>query len=502
MTTYKFWALYVFLGSKKQTLQQGKTSEMSQSTSNAMTWQIYGGVTVAGIRFLSSMVLARFLTPSDFGIYGLAILCFTLVSAIGSAGFSSALIRKDNCTETDLSTCFWLTFCTRFVMFLILLGFAYPISLFFNEPAVLPILFLISIIFLISVFEVIPNTLLSKSLNYKVINLIQVFAIVIESIFIIWLVVYMEYDYWALAYGMILNTIIVAVCFYFSVDWKPRLKFSRESYNEQARFGWNTLGFSIMNYFSTNLDYIVVSKSLGTYFLGIYEFAFRIPFLLYQRLVQPVGLVVYPSMAKVKSNKNAVFKMYIDTIYYLSLFMFPALTGMIILGDVMVLTLWGSQWMEAIVPLQILAFCTMLRVWPQAIGAIFMVEGRPDLPFKISIVTLILTLIFVGTFAMKWGLVGVAWGMVLALMPSYYAIFRGLKMINKSFKDILVNLHPVIVSTFCMGGIVYGVKTICKQFLEPRYIIGGRFSWRSGIPNYFHFLFSRTWRQIIRYYIY
>ncbi|MCP3428496.1 lipopolysaccharide biosynthesis protein [Opacimonas viscosa] len=430
------------------------------NTSNAISWQVYGGVFIALIRFLSSMVLARYLSPDDFGLYGLAILFFTFISTLGSVGFSSALVRKSHCSDVDYQTCFWLTAASRFVMFSLTFIFLYPISVFFNEPVLISILAIISFNFLISLFEVIPNLILVKNLNYKVINIIQVFATLLETMLILTLVIIFDYTYWALVFGMLFNACIVSSVMLFKTKWKPSFQFSKDSYLEQANFGWNTLGFSIMNYLTGNLDYLIVSKTLGTYFLGIYEFAYRIPFLIHQRLVQPIGLVIYPSMSKLKGDRVAIFDLYSDTIYFLSLIVFPVLGGMLAVADIMVIVVWGEKWVEVIPPLQILALCTILRVWPQSVGAIFMIDNRPDIPFKISIVTMLFTLFFVSLFSFFWGIVGVAWGMVFSLIPSYFSVYLGLKRLDKSFMDIFRKQYPIIIVSIIMVSVVFLVKNM------------------------------------------
>ena len=295
---------------------------------------------------------------------------------------------------------------------------------------------------------------------------------------------------------MILNSIIVAILMTSNTRWYPRFQFSKSCFNEQSNFGWNNLGFSIMHYFSGNLDYLIVSKTLGTYFLGIYEFAYRVPYIIHQRLVQPVGLVIYPAMSKVKTDREAVFELYSDTIYLLSFIVFPLLGGMIVVANEMVSVIWGDKWLEVVLPLQILAFCTILRVWPQSIGAVFLIDNRPDIPFKISIFVLVFSLVFVSSFAYFWGIIGVAWGMVFSLIPSYYAVYLSLKRLNKTFLHIFHRLYPIIIITLLMMSIVYLFKSfILIDFLL---IINLIFSVFIGIFT-FIFLFVMIFKKDVLY---
>jgi O-antigen/teichoic acid export membrane protein len=244
---------------------------------------------------------------------------------------------------------------------------------------------------------------------------------------------------------MLVNSFFSELAIFIRARWWPKFKFSRESFHYLFRFGINGLGFSITSYLRQNLDYLVVGRLLGTATLGLYEFAYRIPHLVLDRISRPVGAVVFPSLAKVQDNNEILVNGYIKSVKYICLVTFPMLFGLAAVADIAVPILWGEQWLPIVVPMQLLCVCAALRMIPQPLGAIFNCKNRPDLPFKISLIGLLWTVSVVGGLAYYYGLIGIAFGMVLAVLDGYVSLFIAFKMIDAKVKNLLLKILPVLI---------------------------------------------------------
>jgi len=441
------------------------TSEsLTKVAGHAASWQIFGGIWTTIVRIGASVFLARLLTPEDFGVFGMSLLAYELISAVAAMGMGAGIIARKNVSDIDLCTCFWSMAAVRFFMFCGCFFGAPLAGAFFDNHLLVDVIRVISFTFLISILEVVSAALLTKELKFKTINMIQGITVLIESVFAVLLASFTDLGYWSLVYAMLINSTITSVSLFVLAGWRPKFKFSKESFKYLFNFGANSLGFSFMNYLSNNLDYLLVGKTLGARALGLYEFAYRIPHIIQLRLVQPIGSTLFPTLSKVQDDNEKLLNGYLKTVQFLCLIAFPMLGGLATLADNLVLLLWGEQWVEIIVPLQILCLCAALRVVPQSVGAILFCKKRPDIPFKLSFVSLIWTAICVGIFGVMFGITGVAWGMVLSTIPQYFSIYFAFRLIDKKTFIVLVALKPVVWSTLAMLVVVFTAKSLLLSF--------------------------------------
>ncbi|HKJ78326.1 MAG TPA: oligosaccharide flippase family protein, partial [Prolixibacteraceae bacterium] len=251
--------------------------------------------------------------------------------------------------------------------------------------------------------------------------------------------------------------------FFLLARWWPRFKFNRESFHYLFRYGINGLGAGMANYLRQNLDYLLVGRLLGTASLGIYEFAYRIPHLVLERIARPVGAVLYPALSQVQDDNSQLIRGYVKTVKYICLVTFPLLFGLAAVADIAVPVFWGEQWLSAVTPLRILCLCAALRMVPQPLRAIFYSKNRPDLQFKFSLFGLIWTAIAIGVLGNLFGLIGVAAGMVLSVIVEYIALIIAFKLVKGK---LIVLLDAVLPIYLCAAICGLGAFAISKLFQE------------------------------------
>lgn len=440
--------------------KKGNTS-LVKKAGNSAIWQMAGGIWTTVVRIGASVFLARLLSPEEFGTFGMSLLAYELVCALAAMGMGAGIVARKNLSDLDLNTCFWSMAVVRLVMFAICFISAPLASAFFNNSLLTDILRVISFTFLISALEVVPAALLTKELKFKTINLTQGITVLIESIFAVIIAKYTNLGYWSLVYAMVLNSLLSSIALFLLSGWRPKWQFSKESFDYLFKFGINSLGFSFMNYLSHNLDYLLVGRLLGAKGLGLYEFAYRIPHIIQLRVVQPIGSALFPTLSKVQDDDDKLLRGYVTTVQFLTLIAYPSLVGLALVADLLVPILWGEQWLPIITPLQILCFCAALRVTPQSVGAILLSKNRPDIPFKISIISLVWTTLCVSILGLHYGIVGVAWGMVISTLPQFISIHCAFRLINKPLNKLSQPLLPICYSTIAMALIV----TLAKELM-------------------------------------
>lgn len=438
-------------------------SQLIQQAGQSATWQILGGGWHTMVRFGASLFLARALAPDDFGLIGMAMIAFLFIQNLGAAGMGSGIIAKKAVTDEDLSTCFWCMVVMRLCMFLVAITGAPAIASFFNDARLIDVIRVISFSYLISIFSVVSNTLLTKGLRFKTLNIIRSCGALTETSLAVILVLTTTLGYWALVIAMLANSLVTHISIFFCVKWHPKFCFDRTSFAYLFRYGINGLGASMTSYFKQNLDYLLVGRILGTQALGLYEFAYRIPHLVHMKISKPVGAVVFPTLSLVQDDDNRLARGYSQTLRYVCLITFPILFGLAAVADIAVPVLWGNQWTSIVTALRILCFCAALRILLQPLGSLFQCKNRPDLPFKISLLSLFWTAAVVGLLGHMFGLNGVASGMFLSIIPEFIFVFVAFRMIHSSVRILVEALMPVLISATICAVTAFSVSVILQK---------------------------------------
>ena len=468
--------------------QNPDTNALTRSAGRGALWKILGGGWQTVVRLGASTILARALAPEDFGILGMALLARELITHIGALGMGTGIIAKKDVSEDDLCTCFWTMVGVRFILFIATFAIAPLAADFFDTPKVTWVLRAVSFTFLFSILSSVSTTLLQKQLKFGHLVIIAGLSAIVESGIAVSLVLLTDLRYWALVYAMLISAFFLHFTIFIWVKWRPRLKFSKESFRYLFRYGINNLGFSIVNYFHQNIDYLLVGRLLGTTSLGFYEFAYRIPHLIQVRFAQPVGSVIFPALSKIQDNNERLIAGYVKSVKYIALGAFPVLGGLAVLSDLTVTVLWGEKWLPIVIPLQILCLCAAIRCFLTPTGYLFLCKDRPDIPFKFGLVRLVFTFFIVGILGYLYELKGVATGMLVSNLPSFYLLLLAFKITESSPVKLLSALWvPVAASGLLMLG-AYGVRLGLESFgLAPWGVF--LLSILSGIAGYIICLF-------------
>lgn len=472
---------------------------LTQQAGRSALWQVLGGAWQTVVRLGASTILARKLDPSDFGLFGMALLVSELIMVLTNLGMGSGIIAKKDVSEKDLNTCFWTMVGIRIAMFILTEASAPLAALYFRDPRVANVIRVVGFNFLFSIPSVVANTLLTKELRFKALVIVRGLSVLFESSLAVFLVLTTNLRYWSLVFPMLAASLMAESTIFFISGWRPRLLFDKESFRYLFRYGINSLGFSITNYFHQNIDYFIVGRLLGTTNLGLYEFAYKIPHLVLDRISRPIGGVVFPALSKVQDDDEKLIGGFIKAVKYVTLLVYPMLGGLAVVARPLVQLMWGEKWLPIVVPLQILCLCAAIRCSVQPIGSIFLCKGRPDIPFKFGLARLGFTFFMVSILGHFYGLNGVAIGMLSSTLPAIYILMLAFKMTNSQFSSLFIALRdPLGASALCMLsalGCLFGLRSLG---LPTSAVLAGAIL--AGAVAYafcFIFVFSKTRREIL-----
>jgi len=392
------------------------------------------------------MVLARALFPEDFGIMGMAVLVQGLVKQVGDLSVASGVIAKKDATQEDLSTAFWMGCAVRALLLIITFAMAPLAALFFKTPEITWVIRAVSVTFLFSAASVVPAALLKKRLMFGASKIIETAGFTLQSGLAILFVVVFGMNYWALVLSMLIASFAQTCATVFYVRWLPSFRFDMSSFHYLFRYGINGLGSSLVGYFHHNVDYLLVGKLLGPSSLGLYEFAYRIPFMAFNRVAIPVSNIMFPILSKVQTSNERLAAGYIKAAKYIAIILFPALLGLAAVANPAVAVLWGEKWLPVIVPLQILCLRCAIQSVVRPVLPVFLCKNRPDIPFKFSLCTLVFTCAAVTGLGWYFGLVGVALGMLVSIAPYLVLLWLAFRITEAPLKRFFLALVPPAAS--------------------------------------------------------
>ncbi len=435
---------------------------------SGMSWTATSQALTQVVTFAATVVLARLLAPAQFGIVGMAALFTGLVTMLGEVGLGAALIHRQSVDDRELNTVFWCGMAVGVAALLISLVSAPIAGSFFRNEPVVAVIRVYSVVFVVDALGAVQRVLLTKELLFDRLARIEIAAAVVYGITAIALAV-AGAGVWAIVVGQIARSVAESVLLWTFEPWHPRFQFSREAFGELFGFGARVWAFNFVNYGRENFDNFTVGRMLGAASLGLYAFAYNTANLPRRQLMSVIGRVTFPAFASVKDDDALLRRTYTKVVRYTSLVAFPALVGLALVAPEFIPIVYGSKWNEAIVPLQLLCGAGMLYSIGSTVGSIYLAKGRPDIQLWGGLAVLPI-LAGIVLFAARWGIVGVAAG-ILAYAITSLLISQSLAnpLISLRMGTFLWALAPAAGACSVMAVVVttFRALTLSRGLLTP-----------------------------------
>lgn len=429
-------------------------------------WNSLSSVSLTGLNFMITAILARLLTPNAFGVMGMIQTTIALINMMNQFGLAPAIIQGENLNQKRLSSLFWFNMIVGFIMTAIVFFSSNLIALFFNQPELEELLKLISMVFTIVSFSFIQQSLLKKEMKFKELFNINIIATISYGIITIVLALN-GLGVKALVLGYISKNFIMTIIIIVFYRWTPNLIFDFKIIKDLLNFGIYVFGSSFLNYFKRNLDYLLIGKFLGSNALGYYTLAYKLMLVPVQKIGGVINSTFLPAFSEIKNNKVSIKKYYLNVLNLISLITFPMMGGLFIVAPEFILTVYGENWIPVILLIEILSITGATQSLATTAGTILLSQGRSDISFKYNIFTLFFLSIamFIG---LNWGITGVASGVtVYNLLVFWVSMYITGTLINMNLKEVVRFIKKPFLYTLFMMIIVYLTKTyIVKPNIE------------------------------------
>jgi len=427
---------------------------LKQKTVSGLLWSFVDTFVGQGLTFIVGIILARILSPREFGLIGM-ITVFTAVSeSFINSGFSSALIRKKDCTNIDFSTVFYFNLTAGILFFLILFFTAPFIADFFDEPQLKPIVQVLGIVLIIDSLTLIQRTILTKRIDFKLQTRISVIASLGSGVIAI-VMAYKGFGVWSLVAQRIAKEGLNSIFLWLWNRWKPLLVFSMQSFRELFGFGSKLLVSGLIDTLYQNIYYLIIGKYFSAQELGYYTRADGFQRTPSQSLNGVIGRVSYPVLSSIQDDKPRLKNNYQKLIRSTMFITFVLMLGMAAVAEPMIITLIGEKWRPSIIYLQMLSFVGMMYPLHALNLNMLQVSGRSDLFLKIEVIKKILAIptIMIGVI---WGIKIMIIGMMVNTLIAYYlnSYWSG-RFIGYSFKQQVIDILPSFGLALMMAVFVY-----------------------------------------------
>lgn len=385
---------------------------------NGFKWSFIDNTVNLGLSFIIGIILARLLSPKEFGLIGMLMLFIAIATSFVNSGFSQALIRKQNCSQADYSTIFFFNLLIGLLFYLLLFFTAGNISAFFNEPLLKPIVRILSISIVINALTLIQSTRLTKNINFKLQTKISVISTLFSGIIGVGMA-YSGYGVWSLVAKTVLGFFLTSVFLWYWNNWRPSLIFSRSSFKELFSFGSKLLISGLIDTVYRNIYYLIIGKYFSAAELGYYTRADQFQALPSSNLQTIIGRVSYPVLASIQDDIEQLKDAYKRLIRSTMLITFMLMIGMAAVARPMILTLIGEKWESCIIYLQMLCFVGMFYPLHALNLNMLQIQGRSDLYLRLEIIKKILAIpvIIVGII---WGIKAMILGLFINSIIGYY----------------------------------------------------------------------------------
>ena len=472
---------------------------LRNKTISGTFWSATDAFLGQGVTFLVGIVLARLLSPTEYGLIGIALIFTVVLSGIVDSGFSTALIRKKDATDTDYNTMFITNMVMSLLLFVVLY-FASPlISVFFNRPELTSVTRAMGLILIFQALSITQVTILTKKIDFKTKTKASLISAVISGVVGVTMA-FMGYGVWALVGQKLSNTLLYSICLWFLNRWWPNGSFSRKSFSYMWGFGWKLMLSGLLENTWNQLYQVVVGKFYSPASLGQYSRSKEYATIVSAQFTSIIQRVTYPVLSEVQDDQDRMVSAYRRII---KMTMFVIVLLMISLGAVaepFIYCLIGPKWHEAATYLPLI--CLSMSLYPlHAINLnMLKVLGRSDIYLEIEIIKKIISIvpICLGIFvSIYWMLIGtIVTGIIAFFLNSYYtgkhlgySSFMQIKDITPSYSLAIIIACPIFFLKYlpCSYWIVLPVQillgivlflAICEykrieEYLELKEIIKG-----------------------------
>ncbi|MBN1846254.1 MAG: lipopolysaccharide biosynthesis protein [Sedimentisphaerales bacterium] len=378
------------------------------------------------LRMGSIFILARILTPDDFGIVAMVMVLTNFALMLKDAGLSIATVQNPRIDHRQVSKLFWINVAIGLTIAAAICALAPAVAWFYGESRLVPITMSFGIVFVFSGLTIQHQALLRRHMRFFTVSVVEVSAMA-ASVVVAIIAGLLGSGYWALVIRYIAQAAALAAGMWIACPWRPQMPRRGVSVRKLLAFGGNVTGFNVVNYFARNADKLLIGRFIGSAVLGLYTKAYELLMLPISQIQTPLSLVAIPAFSRMQDRPDKFRKYYVELIMLVGFISMPLVVLLGVCSKEVVLLLLGDQWLAAAGIFQILAVASFIQVVWFTAGIVMVSLGQSGRFFRFGIGNSVAAIVSF-SIGIRWGAQGVAAAYTAAnyliLFPSLWYCFR------------------------------------------------------------------------------
>lgn len=385
---------------------------------NGLVWSAIEKLAIQLIQFVIGIILARILTPEEYGIIGLLLVFIAISKVFIDSGFTQALVQKQNRTDADISSVFLTNIGISLLCYILLFVAAPFVANYYDIEVLSPLLRVLALSLIINSFFAVPSTLLTIQMDFKTLTKVTLTSTIVSGTIAIWMA-YNGYGVWSLAWQAVIRAVVVTTMVWFFVSWRPKLLFSKKSIGQLFKFGSNLLVGSLLNTAVNNFYALFIAKVISAKDLGYYTRGTQFSDVVFSFVNTSMNRVLFPGLAAVQDDLPKLVLHTKGIIKSVSVVIIPVFLFLTVMAKPIILLLLTDKWLPAVPIMQFLCVARLITIISGINVNLLKVIGRSDLMLRQQYVKIIIR---VGLFFvfLKHGIVYIALGELLSTAIHFF----------------------------------------------------------------------------------
>ncbi len=435
------------------------SENLKAKTAKGVGWGFADNILGLGITAVANIILARILSPADFGIIGMTAIFMTLSTSLVDSGFTGALTRKKDTVKADFDTVFYFNLAVSCLLYAVLFFCSPFIARFFREPILVPVIRILGISLIINAFGIVQKIILVRRIDFRTqawISLVSSFAAAVAAV----AMAFYGFGVWSLVVLQVGKLAVNTILLWSVSRWHPGLCFSRKSFRDMFSFGSRLLITSIISTIWSEMYSFIIGKMYSSSVLGQYSRADKVKNMVTSNVSSVMQKVSYPVLASIQDEGERQINVYRKVLKTTVLISFTAVFGVWAVAGPFILTVFGNQWLPAVDYLRILCFSGLFLPLMMCSANVINADGRSDITLVLEIVKTVMGLIPVvfgiifSVEALLWSMVGVSF--ILFVVHAAYVS----KVIHYSVGRQLADILPTLCVSIVMALIVNAMNML------------------------------------------
>ena len=448
-----------------------RPASLTQKTVSGAAWSGISRAVQQGLQLLSTMVLARLLGPSAYGLMAMASFFTNFLQQISDLGTGSAVIQREHLEERFLSSVFWLNVAAGSLAALIVWIISPWAVRIYREPELARVLAVLALSFPITGAGIVQQSLLIRAMEFRKLAVVEVGSSALSAVVGV-VLAWKGAGVWSLVASSLTLTSASTILSWLFSGWWPRMAPVWREIASIASFSLNLTGFVVVNYFARNAGHLIVGRVLGAAALGYYQMAYTTMLYPLQNVTGVLGRVLFSAFAQIQHDNERFRAGYLRSSAVIAAITFPMMLGIMVTASPLVSVILGAKWAPVAPLLLFLAPVGLFQSVASTVGQIFLAKGRTDWMFRLVLVFAPVQI--AGYLAgSPWGIEGVAIGYAVANLVLAYPTFAvPFRLVGLRVSALLATLAPGAAIAFAMALVALGWR-MGVEFLgaQPRLVL-------------------------------